>query len=99
MPEERLAASWESVGDALEPGGHVVFVDDADRAPGELVYGADSPVIMRRRPNADGFRIVKMPIPRPDCGPGWRNWAGALPCATTDRSFAVRGRAGADPKC
>lgn len=61
VPEQRLAGFWETVGDALEPGGHVVFVDDADRAPEELVYGADSPVIMRRRPNADGFRIVKMP--------------------------------------
>jgi SAM-dependent methyltransferase len=60
VPEERFAPFWEAVGDALAPGGHVVFVDDAYRAPEELVYGPESSVIMRRREGADGYRIVKM---------------------------------------
>jgi SAM-dependent methyltransferase len=61
VPEERFVSFWEAVGDALTPGGHVLFVDDAYRAPDELVYGPESPVIVRRREGADGFRIVKMP--------------------------------------
>jgi SAM-dependent methyltransferase len=61
VPDERFDAFWATVEAALEPGGHVVFVDDAYREPEELVYGPDSPVIVRRRQDADGYRIVKMP--------------------------------------
>jgi len=43
------------------PGARVIFVDDAGRSPDELVYGSESPVIMRHREGADGYRIVKMP--------------------------------------
>jgi demethylmenaquinone methyltransferase/2-methoxy-6-polyprenyl-1,4-benzoquinol methylase len=60
VPEERFASFWALVADALVPGGRVVFVDDAYRAPEELVYGPESSVIMRHRKGADGFRIVKM---------------------------------------
>jgi SAM-dependent methyltransferase len=35
VPEERFENFWELVGDALVPGGSVVFVDDAYRAPEE----------------------------------------------------------------
>jgi SAM-dependent methyltransferase len=61
VPDERFASFWALVGDALVPGGHVVFVDDGYRAPEELVYGAESSVIMRRREGADGYRVVKVP--------------------------------------
>ena len=60
VPDERFASFWALIADALVPGGRVVFVDDAVRAPEELVYGADSSVIMRHREGADGFRVVKM---------------------------------------
>jgi len=60
VPEARLASFWEVVGDALAPGGHVVFVDDAYRAPDELAYGPDSPVIVRHREGGEHYRIVKM---------------------------------------
>jgi SAM-dependent methyltransferase len=60
VPDERFVRFWETVADALVPGGHVIFVDDAERSPDELVYGDDSSMIMRRQ-GADGYRIVKMP--------------------------------------
>lgn len=61
VPDEHFASFWAAVGEALAPGGHVLFVDDAYRAPDELIYGPESPVIMRHREGADGYRIVKMP--------------------------------------
>jgi SAM-dependent methyltransferase len=61
VPEERFVSFWEAVADALVPGGHVIFVDDAYRAPDELIYGDDSPMIMRHHEGAEGYRIVKMP--------------------------------------
>jgi SAM-dependent methyltransferase len=61
VPDERWQSFWEMVDDALAPAGHVVFVDDAYRAPEELVYGPESSVILRHREGADGYRIVKMP--------------------------------------
>lgn len=61
MPDERFASFWEAVADALEPGGQMIFVDDAGRSPDELVDGSESPVIMRHREGTDGYRIVKMP--------------------------------------
>ncbi len=60
VPDARFESFWALVGDALVPGGHVAFVDDAYRAPEELVYGPQSSVIMRRREGADGYRIVKI---------------------------------------
>jgi SAM-dependent methyltransferase len=60
VPDERFARFWDAVADALAPGGHVIFVDDAGRSPDELVYGDDSSMIMRRQ-GADGYRVVKMP--------------------------------------
>jgi SAM-dependent methyltransferase len=61
VPDERFARFWDTVADALAPGGHVIFVDDAYRSPEELVYGDDSPMIMRHHEGDDGYRIVKMP--------------------------------------
>jgi SAM-dependent methyltransferase len=60
VPEERFASFWEVVGDALAPGGHVVFVDDAYRAPEELTYGPESPMIVRHHEGGERYRIVKM---------------------------------------
>jgi SAM-dependent methyltransferase len=60
VPDERFESFWALVRDALVPGGRVVFVDDAYRAPEELVYGPESSVIMRRREGANGYRVVKM---------------------------------------
>ena len=56
VPDERFDAFWSTVADALAPGGHVVFVDDAYRTPEELIYGEDSPVILR-----DGDRAERIP--------------------------------------
>jgi demethylmenaquinone methyltransferase/2-methoxy-6-polyprenyl-1,4-benzoquinol methylase len=49
------------VADALNPGGHVVFVDDALRLDEELVYGADSEVVERELSDGRRYRVVKMP--------------------------------------
>ncbi|MGI8714113.1 MAG: class I SAM-dependent methyltransferase [Solirubrobacteraceae bacterium] len=79
VPDERFDGFWETVADALAPGGHVLFVDDAYRAPEELIYGADSPFILRERERPDtggGYRIVKVPhtpagLQRRLAGLGW----------------------------
>jgi SAM-dependent methyltransferase len=61
VPEERFEAFWDTVADALTPGGQVVFVDDAHRSDEELVYGAESSVIQRVLADGSRHRIVKMP--------------------------------------
>jgi demethylmenaquinone methyltransferase/2-methoxy-6-polyprenyl-1,4-benzoquinol methylase len=61
VPEERFQGFWAKVADALNPGGHVVFVDDALRLDEELVYGADSDVVERVLSDGSRHRVVKMP--------------------------------------
>ena len=61
VPVERFASFWRTVGDALAPGGRVMFVDDAYRTPDELVEGAESAVVRRRLEDGSAFRAVKVP--------------------------------------
>lgn len=61
VPEERFDRFWSTVADALNPGGHVVFIDDAIRTPEELVYGEDAVVVQRTLSDGSHHRVVKMP--------------------------------------
>lgn len=62
VPEERFDAFWQTVADALTPGGTVLFVDDGYRGAEELVYGTDSSVIERRGHDGSAFRIIKVAL-------------------------------------
>jgi demethylmenaquinone methyltransferase/2-methoxy-6-polyprenyl-1,4-benzoquinol methylase len=61
VPRERFAGFWSLVGEALAPGGRVMFVDDAHRTEPELVYGASSDVVRRELTDGSRFRVVKVP--------------------------------------
>lgn len=61
VPRERVEAFWSLVCDALEPGGRVFFVDDAFRAPEELIEGEASSTVERRLSNGTPYRAVKIP--------------------------------------
>jgi demethylmenaquinone methyltransferase/2-methoxy-6-polyprenyl-1,4-benzoquinol methylase len=60
VPEQRFEAFWETVAEALAPGGVALFVDDGYRGPEELVYGESSSVIERRGDDGSPFRIIKV---------------------------------------
>ena len=61
VPDERFDAFWSMVADCLEPGGRVLFVDDAYRTPEELIEGEASPVVERKLEDGTAFRAVKVP--------------------------------------
>lgn len=61
VPEQRFEPFWTTVADALRPGGHVMFIDDALRSEDELVYGAASTVVQRVLSDGSRHRVVKMP--------------------------------------
>ncbi len=61
VPDERFEGFWSTVADALNPGGHVVFIDDALRSEEELVYGPGSPIVRRTLSDGSRHRVVKMP--------------------------------------
>ncbi len=61
VPLERFEAFWATVAAALEPGGHVFFVDDGYRTADELLEGPDSSTILRRTEDGTAFRAVKVP--------------------------------------
>jgi SAM-dependent methyltransferase len=61
VPEERFAAFWSLVAEALQPGGRVFFFDDNHRTDAELVEGADAPVVQRRLIDGTPFRVIKVP--------------------------------------
>ncbi len=61
VPRDRLAAFWSLVGRCLRPGGRVFFVDDAFRAPEELVEGASSDRVQRRLDSGAVHRLLKIP--------------------------------------
>ena len=65
VPAERFASFWSLVADCLTPDGRVFFVDDAYRAPDELIEGEESSTIRRRLPDGTPYRIVKV-AHRPD---------------------------------
>lgn len=60
VPPEHFAAFWSLVDDCLQPGGRVLFVDDAHRTPDELVEGPDSSTIRRRLADGTPYRLVKV---------------------------------------
>jgi demethylmenaquinone methyltransferase/2-methoxy-6-polyprenyl-1,4-benzoquinol methylase len=61
VPDQRFDSFWEAVSEALNPGGHVLFVDDSLRAEEELVYGVDSSIVRRTLSDGSRHRVVKMP--------------------------------------
>ncbi len=61
VPRERFEAFWSMVADSLAPGGQVLFVDDNERLPEELIEGEASTTIRRRLTDGTGFRVVKVP--------------------------------------
>jgi SAM-dependent methyltransferase len=65
VPLERFTSFWSLVADCVRPDGRVFFVDDAYRAPEELVDGERSSTIRRRLNNGTAHRAVKVPH-RPD---------------------------------
>ena len=60
VPLELFDAFWGTVEAALEPGGRVLFLDDAYRTPDELVHGPDSSTIRRRLEDGTPVRAVKV---------------------------------------
>jgi demethylmenaquinone methyltransferase/2-methoxy-6-polyprenyl-1,4-benzoquinol methylase len=77
VPLERFEAFWRLVDDALAPGGRVLFLDDADRTPDELIEGAASSTIRRRLNDGTEHRAVKVPHTAGElqerlAGIGWR---------------------------
>lgn len=60
VPMSRFESFWETVADALVPGGRVFFADDAHRTPQELVYGEDSEVVQRHLQGHGPRRVVKV---------------------------------------
>lgn len=76
VPTARFDAFWSVVADCLRPGGRVLFVDDSDRTPDELVEGPASSTIERRLPDGTPYRAVKVPYDPRDlearlAGLGW----------------------------
>lgn len=61
VPEERFAPFWATVADALAPGGHALFVDDAHRTPEEEAFGPTSAVVVRTLHDGRRHRVVKVP--------------------------------------
>ncbi|MEM9893537.1 MAG: class I SAM-dependent methyltransferase [Actinomycetota bacterium] len=60
VPEDRFAAFWSMVADALAPGGRVFFFDDNHRPDAELIEGSASPIVERRLLDGTAFRVVKI---------------------------------------
>lgn len=61
VPLERFRSFWSMVHECLDPGGRVMFVDDAYRTSEELVYGEESELVRRRLIDGSQFMIVKVP--------------------------------------
>jgi SAM-dependent methyltransferase len=61
VPVERFEQFWSLVDGCLVPDGRVLFVDDAFRAPDELIEGERSPVIRRHLTDGTPYRAVKVP--------------------------------------
>lgn len=77
VPLERFDSFWEMVASALEPGGRVLFVDDAYRTAEELIAGKESSTIGRRLHDGRPYRAVKVPhtpesLERRLADAGWR---------------------------
>jgi demethylmenaquinone methyltransferase/2-methoxy-6-polyprenyl-1,4-benzoquinol methylase len=62
VPPARLAAFWRMVGDALAPGGRVVFVDNGpgEAAAEDVLDGAPVPAVRRRLDDGREYRVVKV---------------------------------------
>jgi len=62
VPPKRLPAFWNTVADALAPGGRAVFIDDGPAAAAEEDVLAEHPVptAVRRLDDGSEYRIVKV---------------------------------------
>jgi SAM-dependent methyltransferase len=61
VPLERFESFWAMVGTCLEPGGRVLFIDDAFRTDDELIEGPESATIRRHLNDGTAYRAVKVP--------------------------------------
>jgi SAM-dependent methyltransferase len=61
VPPERFESFWALVGACLESDGRVMFVDDAHRTPGELIYGESSSTVRRTLRDGSSYDVVKVP--------------------------------------
>ncbi len=61
VPLQRFGDFWSLVAACLKRDGRVLFIDDAHRAPEELVEGESSSTIRRRLNDGSSFRVVKVP--------------------------------------
>lgn len=62
VPAVHFESFWSKVADSLTPTGRVFIADDGYRTPDEFIDGPDSPVIQRRVPGGDTYRIIKVPL-------------------------------------
>ena len=60
VPEERFAAFWSLVADALAPGGRVFFFDDNHITDAERIEGANASVIRRQLHDGTPFKVIKI---------------------------------------
>jgi demethylmenaquinone methyltransferase/2-methoxy-6-polyprenyl-1,4-benzoquinol methylase len=61
VPLDHFESFWKLVEGCLKPTGRVFFVDDAYRAPEELIEGEGSSTIQRRLNDGTAYRAVKVP--------------------------------------
>jgi len=61
VPEDRFESFWSFIGDSLQPGGRIFFVDDNRRTRAELIEGESSSTIVRRLSDGSTYRAVKVP--------------------------------------
>lgn len=61
VPADRFETFWSLIADCLQPGGRVLFVDDAHRTAEELIEGEASFTIERRLNDGTAYRVIKVP--------------------------------------
>jgi SAM-dependent methyltransferase len=87
VPLERFESFWSLVGECLAPEGRVFFVDDAYRAPDELIEGEESSTIRRRLSDGTAYRAVKVPHSAPELERRLRQLRWRIAVRTTSGPF------------
>jgi SAM-dependent methyltransferase len=64
VPPSRLTAFWNTIADALAPGGNAIFIDDGpaaiEREREEVLAHLPSPAVLRRTGDGSRHRVVKV---------------------------------------
>jgi hypothetical protein len=76
---DRFEAFWSLVADCLRPAGRVFFIDDAYRAPDELIEGESSSTIRRCLNDGTAYRAFKVPYRPADLEAGSSGSGGSSP--------------------